>query len=183
LKDSLKLAAKAIQEGDRQQARRLLKELLSTDPNNEEAWLCVSLTTDDVDQQRQCLERVLAINPDNAQAQRALSKLDPLSAVLDSTKTCPFCAETIKASAIVCRYCGRDLVEPPVRQPAEDKARFDGTDVFLAFALPLAGIIVGIINLTNPRAQQKGLLQIGVSIVATILWMIACVALSGSGLL
>lgn len=31
----------------------------------------------------------------------------------EATKQCPYCAETIKAAAVVCRFCGRDLVEQP----------------------------------------------------------------------
>ena len=33
--------------------------------------------------------------------------------VAEATRICPYCAETVKAQATVCRYCGRDL--PPLK--------------------------------------------------------------------
>jgi len=36
-------------------------------------------------------------------------------------RVCPFCAETVKLEAIVCRFCGRDL--PPLPPPPEPEKK------------------------------------------------------------
>jgi hypothetical protein len=50
---------------------------------------------------------------------RGVSRVDPDTQrrialeELGQSKTCPYCAETIKKAAVVCRHCGRDLPAPP----------------------------------------------------------------------
>jgi len=45
---------------------------------------------------------------------------------VESTKTCPFCAGLIRAKAIRCRHCKRDLLAPGDGQPVASIAARDG---------------------------------------------------------
>lgn len=61
-------AVRLAQEGRRDDARRLLRQVVQTDPNNEMAWLWLASVAADQTEYERALNEVLRINPTNQQA-------------------------------------------------------------------------------------------------------------------
>jgi TM2 domain-containing membrane protein YozV len=143
--DKLQQAIAAIKAGDNVTGKTLLIELISDDHRNEQAWLWMTRVVNSIDEKTVCLHNALVINPHNEHARQELARLrasssspsvQPESSAPESeqvpaatlqpvsdrgaaqaTRQCPYCAETIKAQAKVCRYCGRDLVTGQTASP------------------------------------------------------------------
>lgn len=94
--DSLQQARIAIESENIEHARRLLNQLLQTNPDNDEAWVLLARVIKTPEWQRACLERALAINPQNRAAKQAL--LDWVLAGEDSSPS-PLVAPASPVSA------------------------------------------------------------------------------------
>jgi hypothetical protein len=71
--EKLSQAVQLIKSGNKIDALPILKEVVQTEPNNENAWLWLYSCVENVEQKRYCLQQVLKINPNNQGAQKWLA--------------------------------------------------------------------------------------------------------------
>lgn len=71
----IQAAKTALTNGDQQTAFRLLKECLTQQPRNAEAWFLLSEAVVDIQQKRECLVRALRFDPAHEPARRRLLEL------------------------------------------------------------------------------------------------------------
>jgi hypothetical protein len=73
--DKLGQAIAAIRAGDKSTGRRLLIEVVQSEPRNETAWLWMAGLVENETSYARCLENVLKINPNNEMARQSLAAL------------------------------------------------------------------------------------------------------------
>jgi tetratricopeptide (TPR) repeat protein len=79
----LQQAIGLIQAGDKPGALKMLKEVVTKDPKNENAWLWLATCFDKPENKIRSLQKVLEINPNNQKARQALDKLAPTEPALN----------------------------------------------------------------------------------------------------
>ena len=75
--EQLQQAIGLVQSGDKTGAIKILKEIITKEPKNENAWLWLAACFDQPDNKVRSLQKVLEINPNNEKAKQALYKLTP----------------------------------------------------------------------------------------------------------
>ena len=76
---SVQSAIEAANQGDKNKAMGFIKEVLSSSPNNVDAWLVLAAIVDQPERKRQCLNRVLSLDPINRIAREELLEMDRAS--------------------------------------------------------------------------------------------------------
>ena len=124
-------AAKA---GRREEARRLLSQVVEINPQSEQAWLWLSGVVDASEDRLICLENVLTLNPDNVQARAGLRRLQEQSveggltaedagapsrepAEMDQSLSAHQLEQGLFLTADGCVYCGLSVADSDARCP------------------------------------------------------------------
>lgn len=117
-------AIATIKAGRRAEGRAMLEQILARSPRDINALLWMTEVSDVDAERRNYLNQILAIDPNHPVALKGVKQLESVSEIpepkstlvgaplveeSEATKKCPYCAETIKADALVCRFCGRTL--------------------------------------------------------------------------
>ena len=76
LEDLMRLGVASAKAGNRDNARVIFQQVLSSDKRNIGAWLWMAALAEDSIDKRRYLETVLKLSPDNATAKKQLSMLD-----------------------------------------------------------------------------------------------------------
>jgi hypothetical protein len=74
--ERLSQAVHLIKSGNKAAALPILKEVVQTEPNNENAWLWLYSCVEDIEQKKYCLRQAIKINPSNQDANNTLFKLE-----------------------------------------------------------------------------------------------------------
>ncbi|MFN8418321.1 MAG: hypothetical protein U0528_03600 [Anaerolineae bacterium] len=75
LTEQIQEGIRALQAGQREEARGYFAQAVREDRQNEDAWLYLGLTLDDPQRKRQAYEQVLKLNPANEKARLQLAKM------------------------------------------------------------------------------------------------------------
>ncbi len=125
----------AARAGRREQAQRLLMQVVEADEQSETAWLWLSSVVETDQDRLICLENVLTLNPDNAQARAGLDWLRQQDAAAPEDKA-PFgpAGPAATAEPEVYPFAESDYPAPASAPPVDQPPRIvpsDGPDGFL----------------------------------------------------